>query len=120
MIITENNSMDSFYNHLAHVLLIGPMLLIIGMKQDYLPEFSNKIILSIGLFVLGYHLYRAFKKISEKGIQSAWVNYIHILLVAPTLIAIGYLGKDTPRYIREISIMLGFAAIGYHMYYLFI
>ncbi len=112
--------MDHFYNHLAHTLIIGPMLVLIGMNPPYLPDYSNKVILGVGLFVLGYHLYRAYKKVSEKGVSSAWVNYIHILLVAPVLIAIGYLGKDVPRFVRELCMMLGFAAIGYHMYYLFV
>jgi hypothetical protein len=118
--------MDHFYNHLAHTLIIGPMLVLIGMNNTFLseylhlPEYSYKFILGLGLFVLGYHLYRAYKKISEKGFASAWVNYIHILLVAPVLIAIGYLGKDVPRYVRELCMMLGFAAIGYHGYYLFV
>ena len=85
--------MDHFYNHLAHLLIIGPGLVIIGMKPDILPSYSNKIILGVGLFVLGYHLYKAFKKISEKGLVSAWVNYIHILLVAPVLIVLGYFGN---------------------------
>ncbi len=116
--------MDHVYNHLAHTLIIGPALVLIGMKPEfltqYLPDYSYKIILGVGLFVLGYHLYRAYKKVSEKGFASAWVNYIHILLVAPILIAIGYLGKDVPRYVRELCMMLGFAAIGYHGYYLFV
>ncbi len=110
----------TFYNHLAHLVLIGPMLLAIGlMKPDSLPRFSDKIILFIGLFVLAYHLFRAYGKVIERGLASAWVNYIHILLVAPVLIIIGYFGNETPRYMREICAMLGFAAMGYHGYYLF-
>ena len=110
--------MDQFYIRLFHLLIIGPALVLIGMKPEILPSYSNKIILGVGLFVLAYHLYRAFKKISERGFVSAWVNYIHILLVAPVLIVLGYFGNESPRYVREICMMLGFAAIGYHGLYL--
>ncbi len=112
--------MDHFYTHLAHVLIIGPLLVFIGMKQHTFPDYANKIILGTGLFVLGYHLFKAYKKVIEKGLMSAWVNYIHVFLVAPILIAIGYYGSNIPRYIREICMMLGFGAIGYHAYYLFV
>ena len=115
--------MDHFYNHLAHTLLIGPLLVFIGMKQSNFPDYANKLILGTGLFVFAYHLFKAYEKITEKGFISAWVNYIHVLLVAPVLIAIGYYGSfsnNTPRYLREVCMMLGFAAFGYHAYYLFV
>jgi hypothetical protein len=51
--------------------------------------------------------------------KSAWVNYIHIFLVGPLLIYIGHTGKHTERKYYEMLLMLGFASIGYHGYYLF-
>ena len=92
--------MDHFYNHLAHVLIIGPALILLGMIPEQLPVHTYKIVLFVGLFVLFYHIYRAYIKISANGIQSAWVNYIHILLVAPVLLILVYYAKDAPRYIR--------------------
>jgi hypothetical protein len=47
-----------------------------------------------------------------------WVNLIHILLVGPLLLYIGYNGEKTPRLYFELLLMLGFAAIGYHGYYM--
>ena len=88
------------------------------MKPESISPFFYKVIFGSGLFILFYHLYKAYMKIVEKGIGSAWVNYIHIFLVAPVLIAIGYGNGNAPRYFREICIMLGFAAMGYHAFYL--
>jgi hypothetical protein len=48
-----------------------------------------------------------------------WVNLIHILLVGPLLVYIGYNREKTARLYFELLMMLGFAAIGYHGYYLF-
>lgn len=45
-----------------------------------------------------------------------WVNLVHVLYVAPLLIYIGYKEKDTPRYAYELLALLGFAALGYHIY----
>jgi hypothetical protein len=105
--------------HYAHILIIGPLLLAIGfIKPESISPLLYKVIFGSGLFILFYHAYKAYMKIMDKGFGSAWVNYIHILLVAPVLIAIGYGNGDAPRYFREICMMLGFAAIGYHGIYL--
>jgi hypothetical protein len=45
---------------------------------------------------------------------------IHILLVAPVLFVIGYYGKATTRAFFEATLLLGFAALGYNIYNLFI
>ena len=61
-------------------------------------------------------MYLAYNKY-QKG-ESAWVNYIHFLIIGPLLVYIGYLGLETPRKMFEILLLLGMAAIGYHGYYL--
>jgi hypothetical protein len=73
------------------------------------------LLLCVGIIVLLYHLYRAFIKIKDG--KSAWVNWIHIFLIAPLLLLIGYLGKDAERRYFEMMLLLGFAAIGYHGVY---
>jgi hypothetical protein len=47
-----------------------------------------------------------------------WVNLIHIILVGPLLVYIGYHGVKTARLYFELLMLLGFAAIGYHGYYI--
>jgi hypothetical protein len=44
---------------------------------------------------------------------------IHILLIGPLLIWIGYKKEKTPLYAFDLLLMLGFASIGYHTSYLF-
>ena len=52
--------------------------------------------------------------------KAYWVNLIHILLVGPVLVYIGYNGEKTQRLYFELLLMLGFAAIGYHGYYMLV
>jgi len=47
-----------------------------------------------------------------------WVNLFHIFIVAPVLLMIGLNGTKTPSYYFQFILMLGFAAIGYHGYYI--
>ena len=64
-----------------------------------------------------YHIYKAYNHIQQgKGV---WVNLIHIMLVGPLLIYIGSHGIKTPRLYFELLLMLGFASIGYHGYYMY-
>jgi hypothetical protein len=41
---------------------------------------------------------------------------IHVFLIAPLLIYIGYNKKETPRFAYELILILGFGAGGYHLY----
>jgi len=73
----------------------------------------------LSIFIFTYHLFRLYTK-WIKGSASLWVNLIHILLVAPVLFIIGYYGKATTRAFFEATLLLGFAALGYNIYNLFI
>jgi hypothetical protein len=74
------------------------------------------MLLILGIIIIIYHSYKAYIKL--KAGKNPWVNWIHILLVGPLLIYIGYNNKNTPRLYYELLLMLGFAAIGYHGYYM--
>jgi len=80
--------------HLFHLLAVGPLFVYVGLQRE------NKAYLKL------------------KDGQSAWINWIHILLVAPLLLILGYLKKDANRRYFEMMLLLGFAAIGYHGLYL--
>ena len=107
--------LSELQNHLLHALLIGPAFFYIGYMRDQIPSPVFTGLLVVGAVVLLYHLYRAFTKIKDG--KSAWINWIHIFLVAPLLLLIGYLGKDAERRYFEMMILLGFAATGYHALY---
>jgi len=103
--------------HLFHILFVGSLFLYVGIMKTDIPQWFYPFLIVLGIFIFFYHSYKAFLKWSQG--KSAWVNYIHIFLVAPLLIYIGYNKTDTSRKYFEMLLMLGFAAIGYHSYYLF-
>jgi hypothetical protein len=109
--------MASLALYLAHALVIGPALLYIGFAPDTVPDSIYTALMFLGIFILGYHAYRAYTKVVAGGVGSAWVNWIHIFLVAPLLITVGYTKKDAPRRFFEMMMLLGFAATGYHAMY---
>lgn len=104
--------------HLFHILIVGSLFLYVGIEQTKIPSFFYPILLVLGFVIIVYHIYKAFQKIKLGKIP--WVNYVHIFLVGPLLIYIGYNNKNTPRFYYELLLMLGFAAIGYHGYYMLI
>jgi hypothetical protein len=102
--------------HLAHILAIGPLFLYVGLQRENVPDAVFNVLGVVGLFVLFYHSYKAYLKLKDG--QSAWVNWIHIILVAPLLLILAYLKKDANRRYFEMMLLLGFSAIGYHALYL--
>jgi hypothetical protein len=99
--------------HIIHVAIIGAIFLYVGIIKTNIPLFMYPVLLGLGAIVVLYHIYRAYTK------KSAWVNYIHIFLVGPLLMYIGYNGVATERKFFELLMMLGFATIGYHGYYIY-
>ena len=108
--------MKEFYVHLFHILFVGTFFLYVGIKSTNTPAFMYPFLLGLGIFIILYHAYKTYFKYSAG--KNPWVNLIHILIVGPLLIYIGYNKQLTPRYAYELLLMLGFAAIGYHGYYL--
>jgi hypothetical protein len=104
--------------HLFHLLIVGSLFLYVGIVQTKIPGFFYPLLFYLGIIIIIYHGYKAFNKI--KAGKNAWVSFIHILLVGPLLVYIGYNKTKTPRYCYELLLMLGFAAIGYHGYYMFL
>ena len=75
------------------------------------------ILLCLGLIIIFYHIFKVYNYI--KLGKGYWVNLIHIFIVGPLLVYIGYNKENTARLYFELLLMVGFAAIGYHGYYLF-
>ena len=98
---------------LFHIILVGGLFIYVGITRDALPKFMYPTLLVLGIVIFLYHIYKSFVKP-----QRAWINYIHMFLIAPLLVYIGYTGADTPRKFFELILMAGFASIGYHGFYL--
>ena len=108
---------SSTFVHLFHILIVGGLFLYVGINRDKIYGWLFPVLFYLGLVIIFYHLYKIYGYLTAgKGI---WVNLIHILIVGPLLVYIGYYGEKTSRKFFEILLMLGFASIGYHLYYLF-
>ena len=108
--------MTPFLVHLFHILIVGSLFLYVGIYKTEIPKLLFSVLFVLGIIIILYHIYKAYNYYI-KGINP-WVNLIHILLVGPLLIYIGYNKTKTSRMYFEMLLMLGFAAIGYHGYYL--
>ena len=106
-----------FYIHLVHVILIGSLLLYVGIKGKTMPLFMYPTLLVIGISILAAHGYSAISTYGQKP-SGLWVNLFHIFIVAPVILSIGIKGNQSPYYLFQFMIMLGFAAIGYHGYFM--
>lgn len=107
----------STFVHLFHILIVGGLFLYVGINRDKIYGWLFNVLFYLGFIIIFYHLYKVYGYLkANKGI---WVNLIHILIVGPLLVYIGYNGEKTSRKFFEMLLMLGFASIGYHLYYLF-
>jgi threonine/homoserine/homoserine lactone efflux protein len=100
---------------LFHILAVVPFLLYVAFVRGQLDPWIFTVLQILGALILIYHSYKVMIKWKAKSL-SVWVNVIHVLAVAPMLLFIGSKGYDTPRWAFEILAMLGFAALGYHLY----
>ena len=104
--------------HLFHVFIVSSFLIYVGIKRTSLNPILLKACFIIGFGIVLLHSYKTYVKYSLG--TSVWMNLLHVLLVGPLLLYIGYQGVKTSRKFFEVLLMLGFASLGYHLYYLFI
>ena len=105
-----------FLVHLFHIFFVGPLFLYIGIYRSSIVSWLYPVLFILGIFIIAYHSFLAYKGF-QKG-TSIWVNLFHIFIVGPLLVYIGYKNKSAPRSSYQLLLMLAFAVIGYHGYYL--
>ena len=98
-----------------HILIVVPFFLYVAFVRGQLMPWIFTVLQSLGIIILVYHAYKTIIKWKANSL-SVWVNILHVIAVAPLLIYIGSKGYDTPRWAFEVLAMLGFAALGYHLY----
>ena len=106
---------NHFMLALVHLLFVVPLFLFVGIMRASTPNWLYNALLMIGAVILVYHGFRLIVRLQTRS-SGAWINAIHLLIIAPLLLYIGYDKKETPRNAYEILLMLGFAAAGYHLY----
>jgi len=109
-----------YYNlfvHLFHIIIVGSLFLYVGINRNTTSKYVFYLLFILGIIIFLYHIYKTYIKLSKN--MNPWVNLFHIFIVAPLVIYIGYNGINTKRLYFELLLMLAFAAIGYHLYYIF-
>ena len=96
-----------FILSIVHLLIFAPPLLYIGLTRAATPLWGFQALLFAGLFIALYHGMRLIR-------TGSYINAIHLLIIAPVLIAIGWKARNTPRSLYEILLMIVFAMIGWH------
>jgi hypothetical protein len=99
----------------AHIGIVVPLFLYVAFSRAATPDWLYWVLFATGLIVFMVHAVKAAYR-WKIGSSYLWVNLMHVLLIAPLLVYIGYYGKKTPRPAYELLAMAGFAALGYHMY----
>jgi hypothetical protein len=105
------------YVHLFHILFVGSLFIYVGIYRTDIPSLMYPFLLGLGLIVTLYHSFKIYNYIKQG--KGYWVNLIHVFLVGPLLMYIGYNREKTSRLYFELLLLLGYAAIGYHSHYLF-
>jgi len=109
--------MNSSLVHLFHMFIVGSLFLYVGINREKVWKQLFPLLMGLGVVIVSYHIYKAYTYMTAG--KGYWVNLLHIFIIGPLLIYIGYNGEKTARLYFELLLMLGFASIGYHGYYLF-
>ena len=102
--------------YLFHIFFVGSILIYVGIKQNNIYKPFYNFLLFLGALIIIFHSYKVYTNIQLH--KNYIINILHIVLFAPVLLYIGYNQENTPRIYYEFLLMIGFAAIGYHLYYL--
>jgi predicted PurR-regulated permease PerM len=107
----------SKFVHLFHILIVGSLFLYVGIAREKTKKFLYPVLLGLGIVVILYHFYKLMAHKNKKE-KRYWISLIHILLVGPLMVFIGINKEKTSRKYYEMLLLLAFASVGYHGYYL--
>jgi hypothetical protein len=104
---------------ILHVTVIVPFFLFIGFNRAATPEWMYSVLFGTGIVLLLYHGYKAISRLIAAS-PVVWVNLIHVLLIAPLMLWIGYYAKRTERPAYDMLLITAFGALGFHLYKLIV
>jgi hypothetical protein len=95
--------------NLLHILITGPLFVYIGFVQPTHKWIYNFILISAILLAIWfiYHI------IKYKLTRIWWI--IHLLLIVPLLLYVGYMGPKTHPQVFQLILATGVLAIVYHI-----
>lgn len=99
-----------------HIFLISPLLIFIGLSRANTPVIIYNTLFITGMLILIYHSFRFISRWSTNHFEHLWINVLHICIIAPLLIYVGYMKEYSIKPTYELLLMLGFASLGYHLY----
>ena len=106
---------NHFWLAIVHLIVVVPLFLYVGFTRAETPRWVYLALLTIGAVILVYHGFKLVLRLKARS-GYAWVNALHVAIIAPLLLFIGYHKKESPRFAYELLLMLGFAAGGYHLF----
>jgi hypothetical protein len=104
---------------ILHVVVIVPFLLWVGFNRAATPDWVYQVLFGSGILIILYHGFKAIGRYFAKS-PVLWVNLLHVFLVAPLLLWIGYHEKKTERPAYDMLLIAAFGAFGYHLYKLIV
>lgn len=108
---------DAIIN-LFHVFLFFPLLCYLyylGIKKR-LNSTICRILLFVAISGILYHAFLIKERMGTKQANRLWVHLVHILIVFPLFLIIGYKCEDVKRVFLEMLLLVSFAALGYHAF----
>lgn len=99
---------------ILYITLFVPLLLYVGFQRAATPEWVYNILYGLGLTLFVYSGYTTIVGLYAKS-SSLWVSLLHLVLIAPLLLWVGYNSKKTERPFYELFLIAGFGALGYHI-----
>ena len=101
---------------LFHLFFVSALFLWVGFNRAATPDWLYNVLFAMGIVVLFYHGFKAISRIGAKS-PYLWINLMHVFLIAPLLIWIGFQGKKTDRSFYDMLLLAGFAVFGFHIYH---
>ena len=99
---------------ILYIAVAVPLLLYVGFQRAATPEWLYNVLYGLGLLVLVYSGYYTIIGLYAKS-SSVWLSLIHLVLVAPLLLWVGYACKKTEKPFYELFLIAGFGARGYNI-----
>ena len=100
---------------LFHIFIVSIFVVYSGLKRNELPIWIYNLLILLGILIIIYHIYRLY----THGLRYPIWNSMHILIIAPLIIYIGYKQKTTDTIFYDLILTFASACLGINIYYLY-